>query len=519
MEYNGIQMKPSHTQQQAYKVLAILQIVIAIFFWAIFYIFYTSFRGEFLIVARAMWILPLFLMLLTASALYTTVSIISERARQYSASLSKRTSDAWNIGWAAWNIIVGVPIAWVGKILVMGALGSVPNALIVLLALPFAIVIALLAASGLRFLIQRLGGQRDARLLPGTIAMGFSFLAAFGLFAIVAATWHPQWAEGVEHHVLFAPGDQPGRAYRIPAMIVLPGDTLLAFAESRVEAMSDLLDIDIVMRRSLDGGRTWSPIQIVRDDGKHTVHSPTPVYDSDAKIIWLPFCVDYKTLYIMNSADQGATWSEPRNLSIEIGLGEVWCHMGPGNGIQMISGRLVIPGTLNDATVIYSDNHGKTWTRGGTIAPAEEPQVFERADGALCANMRSGLNQFRIVSCSHDGGKTWEPWHYNTNLPDADTQGSIMRFTTQATDSRNRLLFSNPGMPYRGSLTIRMSYDEGETWPVSRLVYDGAAGYSQLAVLSDGTILVLFETGRFDLREAITLARVDLGWLTSDRTR
>ena len=84
---------------------------------------------------------------------------------------------------------------------------------------------------------------------------------------------------------------------------------------------------------------------------------------------------------------------------------------------------------------------------------------------------------------------------YHEGLPAAGTQASILRFTSEEQHEQNRILFSNPGQPYRGSLTIRMSYDEGETWEVPKLVYEGAAGYSQLAVLSDYTILALFEAG------------------------
>lgn len=505
-------------------IIAILQIILAVFFWAIFFIFFTSFRGEFLIVIKGMWILPLFLVLLTGGAVYTTINaVIALKTGRERETLSDQIGnrlpgDAWYLVWAIWDIVVVIPIAWVGKALILGALGSIPNALIILLSLPFVATIVLLFASGTVALYNQRRGRTKTHLIPGTIEMGFAFLVAFGLFAVVAALWRPQWTKGVEHTELFIPGQEPGRDYRIPSMIVLPDDTVLAFAESRVEAMSDLLDIDIVMRRSLDGGRTWEPIQVVRNEGSHTVHSPTPVYDADTDMVWMPFCLDYKTLFIMSSTDKGVTWSQPRNLSEEIGLGDdVWCHTGPGNGIQMTTGRLVIPGTLDDVTIIYSDDHGEHWKRGGFIAPTEEPQVFERSDGALCANMRSGLNQYRIVSCSQDGGESWETWHYNTHLPDADTQGSIMRFTTEAMHSKNRVLFSNPGVPYRGSMTVRMSYDEGETWPVSCLIYEGAAGYSQLAVLSDGTILLLFETGRYDLRESITLARFDASWLTNGK--
>lgn len=514
----------NQTQKAGFRgrlILSIVQLVIAVCFCLIFYIFYTSFRGEFLIVVKGMWILPLFLALLVGGAVHSTVvAIVSLKRGRELATIADRigsriAGNGWYWAWALWNILVAVPIAWVGKTLIMGALGSVPNGLIVALSLPFFGAVGLLVASGVQFLVRQLRGYKEARLMTGTVEMGLAFFVAFGLFAFVAVTWRPQWAEGVVHTELFTPGDEPGRGYRIPAMVVLPGDVVLAFAESRIDAMSDLLDIHIVMRRSLDGGETWGPIQVVVDEGSHTVHSPTPLYDAETATVWLPFCIDYATLYIVNSADMGQTWSAPRNLSEEMGLGDdIWCHAGPGNGIQMSNGRLVIPVALNDATVVYSDDHGRTWLRGGVIAPREEPQVFERADGALCANMRSERGSYRVVSCSHDGGETWEPWRYNTDLPDAGTQGSIMRFTTEISGSRNLVLFSNPGVPYRGSLTIRLSYDGGETWPVSRLVYEGAAGYSQLAVLSDGTILVLFEAGRYDLRESLTLARVDLGWLT-----
>jgi sialidase-1 len=151
---------------------------------------------------------------------------------------------------------------------------------------------------------------------------------------------------------------------------------------------------------------------------------------------------------------------------------------------------------------------------GEPIGTGGEPQVFERVDGTLCANLRSTRGGYRIQACSSDGGETWEPWSHNEDLPAAGTQASILRFTEEPSGYRNRVLFSNPGASFRGEFTIRMSYDEGVTWPISKLVYQGAAGYSSLAVLSDRAILALFETGRYDLRESITLIKVDLDWLT-----
>ncbi len=501
--------------------LSILVLIFALLFCVIFVVFLTSFGGEFLIVIKGLWILPVFLVLLVGSAIGALVlsarSLRSGTVQEIPSqgTWSPRSKTAWLLGWSVWNLIAILPILLVGKVLALGALGSVPTVVIGLLTLPFVGTAIVFLVGSLWTLVGLARRMSRVRLPRGAAGTGFAFLFAFAAFGVVSALWNPQWTEGVEHMALFSPGDEPGRGYRIPAMVVLPGDTLLAFAESRVEAMSDLLDIDLVMRRSLDGGRSWSPLVVLQDQGQHTVHSPSPVFDPSTRTVWLPFCVDYQTLYITQSVDAGLSWSEPRDLSQELGLAEgAWCHNGPGNGIAMSTGRLVIPTSDGESRVIYSDDHGETWALGDPIGRGEEPQVFERTDGALCANLRNARGADRIVACSPDGGETWEPWTFDDELPDAGTQASIMRLTTQASQDRDRLLFSNPGAPYRGEFTVRLSYDEGASWPVSKLVYEGAAGYSQLAVLSDHTILALFETGRYDLRQSITLARLSLDWLT-----
>lgn len=506
--------------------LSILHLVFALLMGAIFAVFVTSFGGEFLIVVKGMWILPIFLVLLIGSAigalLLSRSSLHAGQRRDFPRTdrWPSAARSAWLVAWAVWGLCCVIPILLVGKVLALGALGSVPTVLIGLLVVPFVGYGVLFVVGGVKSLASFLRREHEARLMRGAVGSGLAFLWVFAAFGLVCAQWHPRWSEGVQHRALFVLGEEPGRGYRIPAMIVLPGDVVLAFAESRVNAMSDLLDINLVMKRSLDGGRSWSGLQVVQDIGRRTVHSPCPVYDRVTQTVWLPYCVDYAELYLLSSRDEGQSWSEPRNLSRELDVPEgAWCHTGPGNGVQLSSGRLVVPLSLGGSRVLYSGDHGRTWALGAPINRGIEPQVFERADGALCANLRNRRGDYRIVACSPDGGETWSPWWLDENLPDAGTQASILRFSTTETGSRDRLLFSSPGAPYRGEFTLRLSYDEGASWPVARLVYEGAAGYSQLAVLSDHTILALFETGRFDLRESITLIHVSLEWLAGGSDR
>jgi sialidase-1 len=519
-------MAALHEVKRREIYLGVVQLVLALLFCLIYVVFLTSFGGEFWIVLQAAWILPVFLVLLVGSAVYATlVAARSVRSSRRQGILSDRIPEGgwrttWLVGWAAWNCAAAVLVLLVGKALVLGALGSVPNPLLAFLALPFAGYATFLFVASLKLALDLVRRRPKVRLLRGATAAGLAFLFVFGAFAVLAVSWHPHWTPGVVHQALFAPGEEAGRGYRIPAMVVLPGDLVLAFAESRIDAMSDLLDINLVMKRSGDGGQTWSPLRTLHDIGRHTVHSPCPVYDRETRTVWLPFCLDYRTLYVMSSTDAGLTWSEPRSVSEELGLpAGTYCHNGPGNGIQLSGGRLIVPTQIDLARVLYSDDHGQTWVLGEPIGKGSEPQVFERADGAVCANLRAGRGAHRIVTCSQDGGQTWGKWGYDPSLIDAGTQASVLRYSTQGSGAWNRLLFSNPGAGARGDLTIRLSYDEGETWPVAKLVYEGAAGYSQLAVLSDGTILDLFEAGRYDLRESITLVRVDLAWLTDGADR
>ena len=498
----------------------ILQIIFSILIGMVAVLLLLLFGGEFLIVDTIDWILPVFAILLIGGSIYSFVmTVLSRKSGRLRGFLIEKISNkklrlVWLLFWSIWNIFVGILLIFIFRFLYFGTAGSLPEILVFILAIPFFGYAGIFIISSVKFLLEKFKYKKDTRLLRGSTAAGVAFFVVLLTFGVLLAFWNPQWTDGVERQTLFTIGEQPGRGYRIPALISLPGEVLLAFCESRFEAMSDLGDIDIVMKRSTDGGDTWDEIQVLQDRGQHTVHNPCPLFDNDTQTVWLPFCVDYNSIFIMNSSNLGVTWSEPRELTEEISAQGLYCATGPGNGIQMSNGRLIIPSSIGGACVVYSDDHGSTWNKGGYVGNGGEPQVIESSNGSLVINCRSGRGENRIMAWSDNGGNTWDAWYYEEDLPAAGTQGSIHRFTNTSTHQRSRILFSNPNYFSRGHLTIRMSYDEGLTWNVSKQVYEGPSAYSSIALLSDNTIVLLFETGKYDYRESLTLIKVDLDWLT-----
>ena len=167
--------------------------------------------------------------------------------------------------------------------------------------------------------------------------------------------------------------------------------------------------------------------------------------------------------------------------------------------------------------VIYSDDHGQSWRHGDVIRPlANECQVVELADGRLRMDIRSyfGKNR-RALSLSNDGGESWSEVQHTDELVEPTCQASMLRYSWSDQGGKSRILFSNPAATERIRMTVRLSYDEGSSWPVSKLLHAGPSAYSSLAVLPDGSIGCLYERGDESAYETITLARFGLGWLTN----
>lgn len=329
--------------------------------------------------------------------------------------------------------------------------------------------------------------------------------------------------------------------HRIPALLTTEKGTLLAFCEARSGSASDSAPTDVVLRRSLDNGKTWTPTQVVVHFPNYTVGNPAPVEDRRTGVIWLLLTANpagltekeiengspkgTRTVWITHSSDDGQNWSPASEITASTKKPNwTWYATGPGNGIQLESGRLVVPCDHKVAGthalyshVIYSDDDGKTWEIGGSAGPeTNESAVVQLAEGSLLLNMRSYAGQHRrAIAYSHDGGLTWSAVRLDPTLIEPVCQASFIRYTLASKEGKNRLLFSNPAdTKHRDRMTVRLSYDEGKTWPVSRVVYKGFSGYSSLAVLRDGTIGLLYERGQAKPYSEIDFAHFNLEWLT-----
>lgn len=333
------------------------------------------------------------------------------------------------------------------------------------------------------------------------------------------------WAADVRFATdVFTSGEGGYQTYRIPSLLVSPKGALLAFCEGRKTGASDDGDIDLVMRRSDDGGRSWGPTSLVYEEGgsaRVTIGNPCPVVDARTGTIWLTFCRNNDDVLVTSSRDDGRTWAAPRTITQEVKKpGWGWYATGPGVGVQLahggLAGRLVIPCDHREPVegkqvmfshVFFSDDHGLSWSLGGTVdRHTDECQVVELADGELLINMRNYWGSeggrpdrggMRAVARSRDGGATWSPLAFDSALIEPVCQASLIALPNPGRPAEPLLIFTNPASTTaRRALTVRVSGDGGKTWPVAVPVDAGPSAYSCLAALPKGRVGLLYERGK-----------------------
>ncbi len=332
---------------------------------------------------------------------------------------------------------------------------------------------------------------------------------------------------------IYKNGEKGYQCFRIPAIVTTAKGTVLAFAEARKNNCGDSGDIDLVVRRSGDGGKSWSDIIVIWDDGTNTCGNPAPVVDQKTgKIILLATwnlgtdhesqiinckSIDTRRIYALSSLDDGTNWSNAREITSIVKKSDwTWYATGPCNGIQMRSkkhsGRLVIPCDHIESGskkyfshTIYSDDGGNNWVLGGSTPTDQvnECTVAELPNGKLMLNMRNyNSTRIRQTSVSRDGGESWSTLKGDTTLIEPVCQASLIWY-----DHKGRkpfLAFSNPAnQKSRSNMTVRISYDRGRSWKLNSVLFEGPSAYSNLVVLPNGNLACLYEAGIMSPYEGI----------------
>lgn len=359
-----------------------------------------------------------------------------------------------------------------------------------------------------------------------------SILFLIPLFYLAAQNESPELASGLtEVHDLFnATSNSQVSCYRIPALVTATNGDLVAAIDERVPSCQDLRgsrDINIVIRRSQDHGKTWTEIQRIIDfpEGK-SASDPSMIVDHVTGEIFLFYNYmdldkekDIYYLHVMKSADHGFSWSEPEDITSQIAK-EKWHKdfkfITSGRGIQTRTGKLLhcMVNLDHGMHLFASDDHGISWYLIDTpVKPANESKVLELADGSWMVNSRVNKKGKRWIHVSTDQGQSWES-RAEPTLEDPGCNGSIIRYTSMENGyKKNRLLFCNANSSKgRNNLTVRLSYDEGKTWTPGKTIYPGSAAYSSLTVLEDGDIGLLFEK---DFYSENLFVSFSLEWLSN----
>ncbi len=379
----------------------------------------------------------------------------------------------------------------------------------------------------------------------------------------------------IDKQDLFIVGDNPAYSlYHIPGVVVTAKGTVLTWCEARKRAagVSDWDDIRILLRRSTDDGKTWSAAKNTAnvegpkvknpfalkmknvDPNDVTYNNPVLIADKDGTVHML-FCLEYERCFYQRSEDDGLTFSAPIEITAAFDAFKKdydWKVLatGPNHSIQLKNGRLVAPVWLSTGTggnahrpsvtaTIFSDDQGKTWKAGDIAVPCtdewinpNETVAIELNDGRVMLNVRSESKAHRrLVVTSPDGATNWSAPKFDDELLEPICMGGIVRYNY---GDQNGILFSNPhnldvtkGKPEPGksrtrkNVSVKLSRDEAQTWPINKLIEDGPSMYSDIAVTHSGTILCFYgrsgeKTGLAAFAGGrLTLARFKLEWLTS----
>jgi sialidase-1 len=338
---------------------------------------------------------------------------------------------------------------------------------------------------------------------------------------------------------VFNSGSDGYFAYRIPAVEAAPDGSLLAFAEARKHHLNDPgfdgQDIDLVLKRSADGGHTWSSMKIIEDPGERwSAANPCTLVDRTTNVVWLFYLrgkpdrntytaragTDDIRILARTSSDHGVTWSEPVDLTAvtrEMSDPE-WRSsvVGPGGGICTREGTLAIPVWKYKPWGVFavvSEDRGKTWKRGALVpdVSGDECQLVELSNGRWLIDIRQQEGPHRWRAISEDKGRTWSQPQPGESV--SEVCCAIERIAGATGVAKSELLWTGPKGPERSNLVARVSSDDGATFPLERSIAAGFAAYSDFTILNDGTLGVLWERGMRRDYEFLTFTRFNRAWI------
>ncbi|GGZ10680.1 sialidase family protein [Streptomyces poonensis] len=356
----------------------------------------------------------------------------------------------------------------------------------------------------------------------------------------------------IETSVPFRAGQEGYASFRIPAVVATRSGTLLALCEGRVDSRDDHGHIDIVLKRSTDGGRTWGPLEVAARNGDDLAGNPAPVVLDTGRVLLVHVrnaaaatetairrgevsAADGRRVWVRHSDDEGATWSAPREITADVKRSSWrWYATTPGHALQLRTGRVVVPanhslpptgtddgteGRYNGGHCLLSDDRGETWRIGYAdddtdgYVNVNETTAAELPDGRVYLNTRNDSPSpgTRADAHSRDGGASLvKPFRPQAGLTGPVVEGSVLQLRDP-----DLLLYSGPADPgARALMTIRASTDHGTTWRPVHTVDGLPAAYSDLVRVDDATVGLLYETGDFSAYETITFRRIPVTALT-----
>jgi sialidase-1 len=348
-------------------------------------------------------------------------------------------------------------------------------------------------------------------------------------------------AVGQEFHkyknTVFNAGENQIDSYRIPSLITTKDGNLLAFSEARKSSSTDKTPTDIVVKRSTDNGKTWSKMQFLTHGEEDAFMDPVALVDEVTGKIFLfanrwpekDHSMKGNTAWLITSTDEGLSWSGPKNVTDEItATGHFMNGFGPGSGIQMqgknFKNRLVLPTRQYDGKIlrnrtVYSDDHGEIWKIGGAANIGGEFEIAETPKDTLIFNLRAGKGE-RKKAWSFDGGVSWTDAIVDKQLETTADYGGCQ---ASILGIDNLLFFTGPAggttddmHEDRQNFKFYRSPDGGKTWPHSLLLFGKAAGYSDITLLKNGDLAIIFETADTEGFPKMIPGNRPPGWMRID---